>query len=132
MKLLVFVFIGLFFTAKATEPQSNSSDNPEISVSEDDFFMFDEPEDIACSDLDEAFSEYSADNNLHNSSLIASLRTTLALLEKWETEQQISLTELQENIEVLNEMVSLSGVNQFSMMEQTDNLAFFLQECLNK
>ena len=132
MKLLIFVFIGLVFTAEATEPSLDVSADSEISVSEDDFFLFDEPEEIACSDLGEAFNEYSADNNLHNASLIASLRSTLELFQQWENEREIPMKELQANMEALNNMISLSEVNQFSMIEQTDNLAYFLQECQNQ
>ena len=134
----LFILTAVFFSLSASPNPSNEDSFDESSLEDvgdfdEDFFLFDEElEDIACSDLPEAFKEILADNDLRQSSMIAVLREVTETLKKLKTQSELSQSELDQKITELEDMLFLAMDNQFTMLEKTDNFSYFLENCSNE
>ena len=103
-----------------------------FSLSQEDsdiYGLFDEPEDIACEDLSEAFKKYDEDRSLNQIAMESSLTQTIQTLREVSNEDAKSKEKLSQLIDNLSEAVRLSQDNTLIFLDKADNISYFLQDC---
>lgn len=98
----------------------------------DDFFGLFEEEDIACEDLPGAFTKYSQDTQVHQTSLTATLSGLSELLEQASEEEKIAQDEILKLIKDLKDIEGLIRGNELSLMSSSDNILYSMTGCMEE
>ena len=89
-----------------------------------------EEEEIPCEKLPEAFTQYDQDNQLYKYSLRPTLTEIEKTLKKFSTEKRVIQKELLEMIANLQNVKNMISDNEYSLVMQSDNILFSMEECL--
>ena len=93
--------------------------------------LFEESKDISCKDLPKSFKKYAEDRNLNQTSLVRSLEGTITFLRN-HAKGQVSKIKVLRFIEELEDAVSLSRANQYTLISRADDISYAFSNCVRR
>ena len=118
-KIFFFPFVILFFIASALA--QDNSDPFELDYME---------EDIACEDLPEVFMNYDEDIQLDRQAVKSTLSQLSSFLQSAPDEEPFAHSELSKMIENIDNMIALINSKDLNLLTKSQDIHFFLIECL--
>ena len=125
MKIILTFFLICFANYGLSQEEEFNDDVEYLDI-------FEEQEDIACENLPEAFKKYNEDRNLNQAAMERSLSHTIKTLKDISKRNSKSKGNLSELIDKLEEAVILSESNSLTFLNKSDNISYFLKDCISK